>query len=436
MAEDRDVRFVTEESFDFGILSPSDSQDEEEDEESPGGGSRRGGGCSGRWSPLRGARLEEMVREATRLAAQLEGCHLPPPAPGDPPGPAATPPGTPRSPRRQTFVVKDSPVRALLPTVESQAPPPAKPRGGPAATAVPKTSPSRHFSAAPKGPPGGRGPPPSRGGPPRPCLTQGQGGSARGRSEPPRGATAGQPKARGGPAPCPPPTRQPHTRSTVPPGPSGRPPAPGALPKVPPRPPAAGGRTPIPRGKAGGALGGRGPPAVPQFPHSFPPLCRHGRGAGGPLHRSLGLQGRIPPRPPAAPPQDGSEQHPKVTPPAPPPCPPEGLGVPGPPPAWCAVGGDRAGTLPRDERQHSGILGEGGAELGHPKDKLGLGGLRSRNLQGQTKTPVGFWGGGGVRAGPPPGMNQDTSWILGWGDQSWELPRKDPRHPQGFGGGG
>ncbi|NWW61176.1 PSRC1 protein, partial [Ifrita kowaldi] len=81
-----DVRFVTEESFDFGVLSPSDSQEEEEDEESPGGGCRHGG-SNGRWSPLRGARLEEMVREATRLAAQLEGCHLPPPVPGDPPGP-------------------------------------------------------------------------------------------------------------------------------------------------------------------------------------------------------------------------------------------------------------------------------------------------------------------------------------------------------------
>uniref|UniRef100_A0A8C5X040 Proline/serine-rich coiled-coil protein 1 n=1 Tax=Malurus cyaneus samueli TaxID=2593467 RepID=A0A8C5X040_9PASS len=137
-----DVRFVTEESFDFGVLSPSDSQEEEEDEESPGGGCQRGG-SNGRWSPLRGARLEEMVREATRLAAQLEGCHLPPPAPGDTLGTAATPPGTPRSPRRQTFVVKDSPVRALLPTVESQAPaptprPPAKPRGPSATTSVPK----------------------------------------------------------------------------------------------------------------------------------------------------------------------------------------------------------------------------------------------------------------------------------------------------------
>ncbi|TRZ12915.1 hypothetical protein HGM15179_014136 [Zosterops borbonicus] len=144
MAEDRDVRFVTEESFDFSMLSPSDSQEEEEDEDRPGRECRHEGG-NGRWSPLRGARLEEMVREATRLAAQLEGCHLPPPAPGDPPGPAATPPGTPRSPRRQTFVVKDSPVRALLPTVDSQGPAPiphlpAKPRGASAATSVPKAS--------------------------------------------------------------------------------------------------------------------------------------------------------------------------------------------------------------------------------------------------------------------------------------------------------
>ncbi|XP_030917593.1 proline/serine-rich coiled-coil protein 1, partial [Geospiza fortis] len=82
MAEDRDVRFVTEESFDFGVLSPSDSQEEEEDEDSPGRGCRHGD-SNGRWSPLSGPRLEEMVREATRLAAQLEGCHLPPPAPGD-----------------------------------------------------------------------------------------------------------------------------------------------------------------------------------------------------------------------------------------------------------------------------------------------------------------------------------------------------------------
>ncbi|NWS79173.1 PSRC1 protein, partial [Crotophaga sulcirostris] len=71
-----DVRFITEESFDFGLLSPSDSREEEEDEEV---------GAGGGWSPLSGSRLEEMVREATRLAAQLERCHLPPPGtPGTP----------------------------------------------------------------------------------------------------------------------------------------------------------------------------------------------------------------------------------------------------------------------------------------------------------------------------------------------------------------
>ncbi|NXB29750.1 PSRC1 protein, partial [Eulacestoma nigropectus] len=155
-----DVRFVTEESFDFGVLSPSDSQEEEEDEESPGKGCRHGGG-NGRWSPLRGAHLEEMMREATRLAAQLEG-----------------------------------PVRALLPTVESQGPaptpcPPAKPRGASAATGVSKVPPSRHSTAALKGPSGGRGLPPSHVGPPRPCPPQGQGAGAWGRSEPPRGGTAG-----------------------------------------------------------------------------------------------------------------------------------------------------------------------------------------------------------------------------------------------------
>ncbi|NXH54027.1 PSRC1 protein, partial [Rhabdornis inornatus] len=173
---------------------PICSQEEEEAEDSPDRGCRGGG--NGRWSPLRGARLEEMVREATRLAAQLEGCHLPPPDPGEPPGPAATPPGTPRSPRRQTFVVKDSPVRALLPIVESRAPAPithlpAKPQGASAATSVPRAPPSRNSTAVAKGPSGSRGLPPSRVGLPRPCPPQGQGAGARGRSEPPRGGTAG-----------------------------------------------------------------------------------------------------------------------------------------------------------------------------------------------------------------------------------------------------
>lgn len=127
------------------LSRPIRSQEEEEAEDSPGGGCRH---SNGRWSPLRGARLEEMVREATRLAAQLEGCHLPLPDPGDTPRPAVTPPGTPRSPRRQTFVVKDSPVRALLPIVESRGPAPiphvpAKPQGASAATGVPRVGETR-----------------------------------------------------------------------------------------------------------------------------------------------------------------------------------------------------------------------------------------------------------------------------------------------------
>ncbi|XP_032936321.1 proline/serine-rich coiled-coil protein 1 isoform X3 [Catharus ustulatus] len=159
-----------------------------------------------------------------------------------------------RCPRRQTFVVKDSPVRALLPIVESRGPAPiphvpAKPQGSSAATSVPRAPPSRNSAAAVKGLSGSRGLPPSRVGLPRPGPPPGQGAGARGRSEPPRGGTAGQPKARGGTVPCIPHTRQPHARTTTtPPVPSSCSPAPTALPKVSPRTPAVGGRTPIPRG--------------------------------------------------------------------------------------------------------------------------------------------------------------------------------------------
>ncbi|XP_065505318.1 proline/serine-rich coiled-coil protein 1 isoform X2 [Caloenas nicobarica] len=268
MAEEQDVRFVTEESFDFSFVSPSDSreeEDEDEDKDIPGA-------ASGRWSPLSGARLEEMVREATRLAAQLEQCHLPP---------QGTPP-TPRSPRRQTFVVKDSPVRALLPTVESppaaSRTPPAKPRGPPAATNVPSTRKvpsSCHPAAVPKGPPGARVPPPSRMGPPRPCPPQGQGAGTRGKAEPPRAGTAGQTKARGGTAPAPPATRQPRTRATTVPVPSGHPPATSATPRTPGRTPAggaaAGGRASAPRG-AGAARAA--PPATGSVCKPGPPPSR------------------------------------------------------------------------------------------------------------------------------------------------------------------
>lgn len=147
------------------------------------------------------------MREATRLAAQLQQCRLPPLAPGPQGGG-----GSPRSPRRETFVVKDSPVRALLPTV-----PPARQVGGGAAggggtragswgargagcTPPPSRSPPSlcfqdtpgcHPPPAPKGPPpGGRGTL-GRGGPPRLCPPRGAGAAARGKSEPLRKGTAG-----------------------------------------------------------------------------------------------------------------------------------------------------------------------------------------------------------------------------------------------------
>ncbi|KAM6040887.1 LOW QUALITY PROTEIN: proline/serine-rich coiled-coil protein 1 [Theristicus caerulescens] len=273
MAEERDVRFVTEESFDFGFLSPSDSREEDDDEEENPAGA---GGDSGRWSPLRGARLEEMVREATRLAAQLERCHLPPPVPSGPPR-------SPRSPRRETFVVKDSPVRALLPTVEPQGSPataavtrtPAKPRRVTTATnGTRKVSPSCHPPAAPKGPPAARVPPPSRAGAPRPCPPQGQGAGTRVKAEPPRVGTAGQPKARGAAAPCPPASRQPRARAATVPVPSGHP-QPSAIPRAPGRTPAGGaapgGRAPAPRG-AGAARAA--PPAAGSGCKPGPPPSR------------------------------------------------------------------------------------------------------------------------------------------------------------------
>ncbi|KAM9595721.1 proline/serine-rich coiled-coil protein 1 isoform 3-T4 [Morphnus guianensis] len=336
MAEERDVRFVTEESFDFGFLSPSDSQEEEEDEESPAGAGARGG--SGRWSPLSGARLEEMVREATRLAAQLEQCHLPPPIASGPPSAHRSP----RSPRRETFVVKDSPVRALLPTVEPRGPPPAtarppaKPQGAPAATNVPgtrKVSPSCHPTAVPKGHPAARVPPPSRVGPPRPCPPQGQGAGTRGKSEPLQAGTAGQPKVRGGAAPCPPTTRQPRARATAVPVPSGRPLVPSAIPRAPGRTPVG---APAPRGKDGCGWGGgrRLPPPSPclsfPMPHGCSPHCRCWGGTGSPPCCWLRVQTGAPPQPPPPPPEDGGEQHPEVT-----PLPRGAQGARTPPPSCC-----------------------------------------------------------------------------------------------------
>lgn len=215
--EERDVQFITEEKLDFSILSPSDSREDDDDDEPPPGGT------NGRWSPLSGAGLEEMVREATRLAAQLQQSHLSPlpPSPGG---------GSPRSPRRETFVVKDSPVRALLPTV-------------PAAN-VPKEPP--RCQPPPRGAPSSRGTP-SPSGAPRPCPPRGA--VARGKSEPLRAGTAAQPKLRSSTAT--PPTRAPRARATTSTStaPRSRPPPPSAIPKPPGR-----------AATSGAAPGGRGQP--------------------------------------------------------------------------------------------------------------------------------------------------------------------------------
>lgn len=68
--------------------------------------------------PLSPEKLEEILDEANRLAAQLEQCALQEREnTGEGPVPRRVKP----SPRRETFVLKDSPVRDLLPTVSSLA---------------------------------------------------------------------------------------------------------------------------------------------------------------------------------------------------------------------------------------------------------------------------------------------------------------------------
>uniref|UniRef100_A0A8B9TQ35 Uncharacterized protein n=1 Tax=Anas platyrhynchos TaxID=8839 RepID=A0A8B9TQ35_ANAPL len=259
-----------------------------------------------RWSPLSGAQLEEMVREATRLAAQLQHSHLPPLGPGpSPPGGG----GSPRNPRRETFVVKDSPVRELLPTV-----PPAREVGDGAAGGGHHVR--GHEGARGQRPPGHQRTP--------------RGWGLSGVPPPTPPSLPGQPKARGGAAAAPP-TRAPRARATTAavPVPSSRPPPPSAIPKPPPGRAgtlgtAPGGRAPprasvvAPRGKAGSCPRGHGdgpsaPPMmrgrpVPQFPHACsPPRCR-----GGPWGGWFRVQSSPPQQPPAPPPEDDGQQHPAV----------------------------------------------------------------------------------------------------------------------------
>uniref|UniRef100_A0A8C0HG93 Proline and serine rich coiled-coil 1 n=1 Tax=Chelonoidis abingdonii TaxID=106734 RepID=A0A8C0HG93_CHEAB len=129
-----DIKFITDEKFDFGLSSLSDSREEEHVEEEelrdvdrgvaqrldPNVQQREGAGrsreCLARWSPLSPEKLEEIVKEANRLAVQLERCSLQEKENAS--TGALGPRASPRSPRRETFVVKNSPVRALLPTVD------------------------------------------------------------------------------------------------------------------------------------------------------------------------------------------------------------------------------------------------------------------------------------------------------------------------------
>uniref|UniRef100_A0A5F4W443 Proline and serine rich coiled-coil 1 n=2 Tax=Callithrix jacchus TaxID=9483 RepID=A0A5F4W443_CALJA len=131
---EEDVKFIVDETLDFGGLSPSDSREEEDvtvlvTPEKP---LRRGLSHRSdpntvasapqdvRFSlgPLSPEKLEEILDEANRLAAQLERCALQErESTGEGLGPRRVKP----SPRRETFVLKDSPVRDLLPTVNSLA---------------------------------------------------------------------------------------------------------------------------------------------------------------------------------------------------------------------------------------------------------------------------------------------------------------------------
>uniref|UniRef100_A0A8C2VBI4 Proline and serine rich coiled-coil 1 n=1 Tax=Chinchilla lanigera TaxID=34839 RepID=A0A8C2VBI4_CHILA len=131
---EEDVKFITDETLDCGGLSPSDSREEEDiavlvTAEKPlrRGLSHRSNpntvapapqGVRFSLGPLSPEKLEEILDEANRLAAQLEQCALQEQeSSGEGPGPRRGKP----SPRRETFVLKDSPVRDLLPTVSSLA---------------------------------------------------------------------------------------------------------------------------------------------------------------------------------------------------------------------------------------------------------------------------------------------------------------------------
>ncbi|XP_072336416.1 uncharacterized protein [Scyliorhinus torazame] len=164
---DDDVNFITEETFDFGISFPTESQEsllETDPEEVFIGPARNSERCVAmgidvnsnngnqpktnesvlKWSPLSAEKLVEIVKEANRLANQFEKCALKEKENAKIQGREGrsgndqlklekeskakirllqderTCKKSPRSPRRDTFFVLDSPNKALLPSVNLQ----------------------------------------------------------------------------------------------------------------------------------------------------------------------------------------------------------------------------------------------------------------------------------------------------------------------------
>ncbi|XP_043932402.1 proline/serine-rich coiled-coil protein 1 isoform X2 [Protopterus annectens] len=178
LAAEGDLTFIDDETFDFGLPSFSDSREEVEDNEKFISPIKQTEKLSAlnidlnisnteptnqqhglNWSPLTAEKLEEIAKEANRLAEQLEQCALQEKENTD--GQLSSlwvtcssfnsekdaailrllqedskSKKSPRSPRRETYIVKDSPVKALLPTVDlDNVSPLVSPKG-----TVPKTS--------------------------------------------------------------------------------------------------------------------------------------------------------------------------------------------------------------------------------------------------------------------------------------------------------
>ncbi|XP_061488509.1 proline/serine-rich coiled-coil protein 1 isoform X3 [Rhineura floridana] len=145
-----DIKFITDETLDFGLPFPFDGQDEEVSVTCPTEPNERCaaqtsylnillGETEGRtreqafqWSSLSPEKLEEVMKEANKLAEQLERCRLlekenassemrlktvPEYEPLPPIGFLNADREGSSNPRRRTFNVNNSPLKALLPTV-------------------------------------------------------------------------------------------------------------------------------------------------------------------------------------------------------------------------------------------------------------------------------------------------------------------------------